>query len=81
MKPEMADLRPKRPNLWSARAKLRLECANFRPKRANFRPEMWGTTILTNEQTEEQIKVPMFYRTLSPFELLPKKNLKKVTDA
>ena len=74
MRPEMADLRPKRPNLWSARAKLRLECANFRPKRANFRPERLdrGTIKLMNEQTEEQISV-IFYRTLSPSKLLPKK--------
>ena len=36
---------------------------------------------LTNEQTEEQIKVPMFYKTLSPSKLLPKKLKKNVTDA
>ena len=47
---------------------------NFRPKRANFRPERLdrGTIKLMNEQTEEQISV-IFYRTLSPSELLPKK--------
>ena len=78
MRPERADLRPKRPDLGCERANLKLEWANFRPKGANFRPERLdgGTIKLANEQTEEQIKVPMFYRTLSPSELLPKK-LKK----
>ena len=71
------DLRPKRPNLGSERAKLRLEWANFRPKGANSDLRgLTGTMKLMNEQTEEQIKVPMFYRTLFPSELLPKK-LKK----
>ena len=66
------DLRPKRPNLGSERAKLRLEWANFRPKGANSDLRgLTGTMKLMNEQTEEQIKVPMF-----PSELLLKKTKK-----
>ena len=39
MRPESADLRPKRPDLGSERAKLRLVWADFTPKGADFRPE------------------------------------------
>ena len=67
-------MRFERMDLGSERAKLSREWANFRPKGANFRPERLagGTIKLMNEQTEEEIKVPMLYRTLSPSKLLPK---------
>ena len=76
MRPESADLRPKRPDLGSERAKLR-QTLRLRGQISDLRGLMGGgTNKLTNGQIKEQTKVPIFYRISSPSRLLPKK-LKK----
>ena len=70
-RPERTNFRPERADSRPERADFRPEKADFRPERADFRPErVWGRR--TNERTDEQ-KSPVFYRTLSPSGLLPKR--------
>ena len=65
MRPERPDLRPERPD-------LRPERPDLRPERLDLGPEgPDGEDEQTNGRTNES--PPVFYRTLSPSEPLPKK--------
>ena len=92
LRPERLDLRPERTDLRPEKLDLRPESLDLRPERPDFRPErpdlrsqrpelkpealdVGGTNGRTDGRTNES--PPVFYRTSSPSEPLPKKGKKK----
>ena len=79
LRPERLELRPERPDLRPERPDLGSERPDLRSQRPDLRPEMpdegagGGKNRQTNERTNEN--PPVFYRTSSPSEPLPKKTM------